>query len=316
MTAKLPHDAHLGRYNLTDLRVFRAVAEEGNLSRGAQRSHLSPSSASLRLKGLESAIGTQLLERRTGSMEPTRAGKTVLRHVKHLTALLEQMHVDMQPFARDLRTNIVLFANNNVIHTRLPVDLALFLNAFPALRVATEERPGPDILAAVAAGHADVGIVASVTGHPGLRFLPYCEEQLVVLMPPGRAPVGKTMPFASCLGQPFVTLMNGEACHAFLATQAAALGRPLDVRVQVPSYRSIVRLVALGAGIGIVPHSALEPADLARLSVIPLEDAWAVRHHDICVRSGAMASNPHLAELVKLLGHRAGAQRARLSSNP
>ena len=305
MIAKPSHDAHLSRYNLTDLRVFRAVAEEGNLSRGAQRSHLSPSSASLRLKGLENAIGTPLLERRTRSMELTRAGKTMLAHVQNLTTLLEQMHVDMQPFARDLKKNIVLFANSHVIHTHLPVDLALFLNSFPELRVTTEERPNADILSAVAAGHADVGIVASVPGHPGLRFLPYCQEQWVVLMPPGSAPeVGKTMPFAATLDRPFVGLMNGAACHAFLVAQAAALGRQLDVRVQVPGYRSIVRLVGLGAGIGIVPQSVLEPGDMDRLCVVPLEDPWSLRHHDVCVRTGALESNGFLAQLLKLLCRR------------
>ena len=51
------------RYDLIDLRVFIAVAEEGNVSRGAARCHLAPSTASLRLKGLEAAIGVRLLQR-------------------------------------------------------------------------------------------------------------------------------------------------------------------------------------------------------------------------------------------------------------
>ncbi|MCA8290896.1 helix-turn-helix domain-containing protein [Burkholderia vietnamiensis] len=38
---------------MTDLKVFVAVAEEGNVSRGAERCHLAPSSASLRVKNLE-----------------------------------------------------------------------------------------------------------------------------------------------------------------------------------------------------------------------------------------------------------------------
>ena len=47
-------------YELSDLKIFLAVAEEGNLSRGAERSHLAASSVSLRIKGLEGAIGTSL----------------------------------------------------------------------------------------------------------------------------------------------------------------------------------------------------------------------------------------------------------------
>ena len=39
-------------YDLTDLRLFVAIAEEGNLTRGAARAFLAPSSASHRLRRL------------------------------------------------------------------------------------------------------------------------------------------------------------------------------------------------------------------------------------------------------------------------
>ena len=37
-------------YDLTDLRLFVAIAEAHNLTRGAERAHLAPSSASHRLQ--------------------------------------------------------------------------------------------------------------------------------------------------------------------------------------------------------------------------------------------------------------------------
>jgi len=45
----------LPRYDLTDLRLFIHVAEAGNLTRGAERSHLSLGAASLRAVGLHRA---------------------------------------------------------------------------------------------------------------------------------------------------------------------------------------------------------------------------------------------------------------------
>ncbi|MGR3621846.1 helix-turn-helix domain-containing protein [Pseudophaeobacter sp.] len=46
-----------------DLRLFVNVAECGNLTRGAERSYLSPPSASARMKSLELEIGQQLFNR-------------------------------------------------------------------------------------------------------------------------------------------------------------------------------------------------------------------------------------------------------------
>ena len=44
-------------FSLIDLKTFHAVADEGNLTRGAARVHLSPSTVCARIKGLESSLG-------------------------------------------------------------------------------------------------------------------------------------------------------------------------------------------------------------------------------------------------------------------
>jgi len=295
----------LTHYDLTDLRVFLAVAEEGNLSRGAQRCHLAPSSVSLRLKGLEEAIGVQLLERGARGVTLTRAGSVMLEHVRRCVAQLEQMHVDLEPFVQGLAGHITLFANNNVIHSHLPADLERFFKAYPSVRITLEERLGSDIVAAVAGGRADAGIVAVEPDHPALVYLPYREDEFVVLVPAQHALAsGEAVRFVACLGQPFISLQNGTALHTYLMNQAAALGGRLDVRVQVSGYRAIARLVASGAGIGIVPRSALLPQDEGALRVVTLSEPWAARHHRVCVRPEAMASNRFLRELVDMLCQR------------
>ena len=66
-------------YDLTDLRLFVAIAEERNLTRGAARAYLAPSSASHRLRRLEEALNTSLFERQTRGVALTRAGEALLR---------------------------------------------------------------------------------------------------------------------------------------------------------------------------------------------------------------------------------------------
>ncbi|MFP3187320.1 MAG: LysR family transcriptional regulator, partial [Paraburkholderia sp.] len=62
--ALAPSDLTNGmRYELTDLKIFLAIADEGNVSRGAERCHLAPSSASLRIKNLEASVGVTLFKR-------------------------------------------------------------------------------------------------------------------------------------------------------------------------------------------------------------------------------------------------------------
>ena len=77
-------------YDLTDLRLFVAIAEERNLTRGAARAYLAPSSASHRLRRLEEALNTSLFERQTRGVALTRAGEALLRNARQVLASVER----------------------------------------------------------------------------------------------------------------------------------------------------------------------------------------------------------------------------------
>jgi len=289
-------------YDLIDLRTFLAIAEEGNLSRGAARVHLAPSSASLRLKGLEEALGISLFTRQARGVALTAAGTVMLEHVRECMARLEQMNADLSPYSLGLTTHLTFFANNNVVNSYLPNDLARFFAAHPSVRITLEERLGTDIVLAVAQGRADIGVVAVDADHPDLEYLPYREDRFVVVVPPGsRLSQHGALRFSECFGEPWICQQNGSALHTYLMNQAAALGSRLDVRVQVANFDAIVRLVASGAGISIVPESVLGRRDPERVAIVPLTEPWAARHHRVCVRKGALAGNRHLGNLVDVL---------------
>jgi DNA-binding transcriptional LysR family regulator len=295
----------LHHYDLTDLRLLQAVADESSLQKGAQRCHLSSSSASLRIKKLEGAVGTQLLVREVRGVSLTQAGKVMVEHIRLCVAQLEQMHSDLQPFASGLLGHLTCFANNNAISSHLPEDLACFFKLYPTVRISLQEHMSMEILAAVAAGRADVGVVAASDGHPDLEFFPYREDRLVLLCPLRSPLSNKThTSFSVCLNEPFISLQSGAALHAFLVNHAAALGSRLDVRVQVSGYRTIARLVAMGAGLGVVPISSLEPQDYQQLHVVELEEPWALRHLHVCALRTKRQSQVHIQNFIDVLCHR------------
>jgi len=66
--------------NYHHLRYFRAIAHEGNLTRAAERLHVSPSSLSTQLRSLEEQLGQQLFERSNKRLVLTEAGRIALEH--------------------------------------------------------------------------------------------------------------------------------------------------------------------------------------------------------------------------------------------
>jgi len=289
-------------YDLTDLKVFVAVAEEGNLSRGAQRCHLAASSVSLRIKNLEDTVGVTLLARHPRGVSLTAAGQVLVEHARRCLAQLDQMRADLLPFTQGMTEHVTVFANNNAFSSYLPDDLARFFAAYPSVRITLEERLSHDIVGAVIAGRADIGVVALESEHPSLEFLPYRKDQLILLAPLTHALAAKKhVSFAECLGPPFISLQSGAALHTFLMNQASALGGRLDVRVQVSGYRAIARLVSSAAGIGIVPRSAIEAADQGKVAVVELIETWSQRDLRVCVRRLPTEKNVYRDKLVEML---------------
>ena len=280
-------------YDLTDLRLFVAMAEERNLTRGAARAFLAPSSASHRLRRLEDALQTPLFDRQPRGLEPTRAGEALLRHARQVFACIEQMHAELSPYASGIRGQVSLWANTHATHSYLPDDLAGFLKRHPQVSVSLEERTSTEIAMAVAHGEIDVGVLADAGAQgAGVVLWPYRQDRLVLIVPQGHVLAQRaSVAFAEVLDQAFVMLHSGSAIHTFTMNAAAALGRHLDVRIQVRSFEAVCRMVGAGVGIGLVPRSAVPRAGLSEPPVVvALDEAWAQRVLQVCVRQGVELS--------------------------
>lgn len=297
-------------YDLIDLRLFVAIAEECNLTRGAARACLAPSSASHRLRRLEDALHTTLFERQTRGVQLTRAGEALLRNARQVLASLEQMHANLSPFATGIRGHVSLWANTHATHTFLPDDLAGFLKQHPQVSVTLEERTSAEIVVAVASGEIEVGVLADSGHSAGVELAPYRQDRLVLIVPTGHALSSRTqVGFAEVLDHAFVMLHAGSAIHTFTMNAAAALGRHLDVRIQVRSFEAVCRMVGAGVGIGMVPRSAVKLAGVGDLPVVvEMDEPWARRDLQICVRRGAEPSG-FAAALVEHLRSSRGARQ-------
>lgn len=295
-------------YDLTDLRLFAAIAEEASLTRGAARAHLAPSSASHRLARLEESLGVALFERHARGLRPTRAGEALLGHARQVFAQLEQMHADLSPFARGVRAQVSLYANTNAINCFLPDDLGDFLRAEPHIRVTLKEMTSPEILRCVASGETEIGVVAGEVPPDVLLARPYRQDRIVLVTPPGHPVSARArVRIAEVLDQPFVMLHTGSAFHTGLMNYVAETGGRLDVRIEVRSFEAVLRMAGAGVGLGLVPRSAAERAGRQRpFAVVDVDEPWASRDLSIVVRRD-LALSPHAQALVDAL---AGGQNA------
>jgi DNA-binding transcriptional LysR family regulator len=280
-------------YDLTDLRLFLNVGETGNLTRAAERSFLSLPAASTRIKQLEDAFQTQLLIRQVKGVRLTPAGEALLRHAREVFRELECLHSDLSPYAKGVKGRVRLLANTTATNSFLADALSRFLSENPDVDVELEEHLSQDIVSAIGAGAADLGIVAGSVATQDLEVLPLCTDELIVI-----ASVNQPLPqfdklrFVDLLDNcRFVGLNPHSAIQSFLEKIASGLGKRISLRIQVSSFDAVCRMVEAGAGIAVVPKSCAQRyASRKVLRFIPLEDEWARRGASCGCAAGPAAS--------------------------
>jgi DNA-binding transcriptional LysR family regulator len=277
------------RFDLTDLRLFRNVVEAGSITHGAERMHLAVAAASTRIRNMEAALGTPLLHRVPQGVQPSEAGRTLLYHARVLLQQAERMRGDLAEYADGLRGQVRLMSNTNALTEFLPEALSAFLAAHPQVNIDLEERLSDEIVAAVADGTADVGIVAATVQLAGLEVLPFRVDRFVLVVASGHTlSRAERITFADALDCDFVGLDRASALQRFLSEKAERIGRRFRLRVQLRSFDAVCRLVECNVGIGVVPATTAERhAKTMAIHRIELIDEWAVRKLTICVRRRA-----------------------------
>jgi DNA-binding transcriptional LysR family regulator len=277
------------RFDLTDLRLFQHVVEAGSITHGAERMHLAIAAASTRIRNMEAALSAPLLHRARQGVQPTEAGRKLLYHARVLLRQAERMRGDLAEYADGIRGQVRLMSNTNALTEFLPEALSGFLAAHPRVSIDLEERLSDEIVAAVADGSADVGIVAATVELAGLEVLPFRVDRFVLVVTPGHPLSTKgRIAFADALDYDFVGLDRASALQRFLSEKAERIGRRLRLRVQLRSFDAVCRLVECNVGIGVVPATTAERhANTTAIHRIELIDEWAVRKLTICVRRRA-----------------------------
>lgn len=282
------------RFDLTDLRLFLHVHEAGTITGGAERSHMTLASASERVRGMEQALGVELLLRAPRGVQVTPAGRTLVHHARLVLQQMEQLQGDLAEYGAGLKGHVRLLCNTSALSEHLPRALGGFLAAHAGISVDLEERASSAIVAALRSQLCDIGLVSDSVDLQGLQTFAFRADPLVLVVPRGHGLAQRrSIALADVVDCAFVGLVEGSALQEHIAQQARRLGRRLNYRIRLRSFESVCRMVGEGIGLGIVPQAvAARHARSAGLARIALTDAWAARNLVLCVRDLDLLPGP------------------------
>jgi DNA-binding transcriptional LysR family regulator len=154
------------------LRVFVAVAREGNVSRAALRLHLSQPAVSLQLKSLAAGTGLTLFTRTSQGMLLTRDGAALLPQAEKALAALAEFTEAALGLNHTVRGTLRIGTILDPEFTRLGGFLRELVESAPQIDTELRQGMSGDVLAQVARGELDVGFYLGDPNEPPGKSAP------------------------------------------------------------------------------------------------------------------------------------------------
>ncbi|WP_208934297.1 LysR family transcriptional regulator [Paracidovorax avenae] len=285
--------------NLSHWRLLVAVADAGNISRGAQHVGITQSGASQAIAQMEAALGFQIFARERRYMGATVLGEQVIEHARAMLARLDAIRA-LADDSRGLHGGrIRLGSFPSVFSTLLPGLLRDFQRRHPGIELVALEGTDEEVEDWLAAGTVELGVVLNPA--PGRAAAILGRDAWVAVLPAshplGRRASESGVTLEELAAQPFILATGGCAVNGQSLMARAGLHLS-DIRVTVRDWASACALVREGMGVSLVPESTL-PDEQRGLRVMSLHPAVHREFGLVCSEAGK-ASRPAQALLEGL----------------
>ncbi|MEV4740609.1 LysR family transcriptional regulator [Streptomyces sp. NPDC049555] len=295
------------------LKVLRALADHGTVTAAAHALYLSPSAVSQQLAALETETGHTLLERRGRTVRLTAAGSVLARHAGEISAQLERAEADLAACSTGLVGEVAVAAFATAITEVVAPAVAALRQRAPQVQVRVKDAEGHTSARLLADGEVDIAIAVEhrdslAPGTGRLLHAPLYEEPFDAVLPPGHRLAGAgEVDLKDLAEDPWITPWPGNPVHeAVLRACEQARFQP-RVECLSDDFSAVCALVAVGAGVALVPRSALHGIRPALTPAVrPLRGPGPTRRVLTAVRSGS-EGHPLLRLALAELRERAAA---------
>jgi len=264
---------------LRHLRYFVAVAEAENVSRAAQKLHVSQPGLSRQIRDLEEELGFLLLERSAKSVRLTAAGRTFLVESQAVLRRADEAVKAARVVASGQHEELnVGYAPMPTVRF-LPPALRAFRKQFAGVRVKLHDLSPEEMMTGLHEGKLQLAFLVRPTRAMlrGLHFEEFGRDQMRLAVG-GNHPLARlrSVSVSQLKNQSLVTYSRKEypEYHAYLE---ALFGGPKAHPPIVEEHDDGVGLVTAletGSGVAILPQS-LEFTTGARIKLIPITPAPA-----------------------------------------
>ena len=270
---------------LSQLEAFVEAARRGNLSRAAEVLFVTQPAMSARLKGLESAVGAELLVRTRRGVRLSEAGKAFLPFAERALEAVAEGHQLVAELSRGGVGRLAIGVAPAVSTSVLPGMLARFRAARPNVQLIVRTGHSEEVLEMVLREQVEIGLVRELR-HPDIVETPLYEDELVLVFEPTHRFAGRRRIKVDEVASEHLILFDRTSSYHELTSslfrQEGVVPRGV---MELDTIDAAKKMVEQGLGVALLPHTAVAAElDSGRLASAKLADANAIRRRIVAVR--------------------------------
>lgn len=265
--------------NLQEMRYIVTLADTGHFGQAARACFVSQPTLSSQIKKLEDYLGVTLFDRSLKTVVPTAIGYQIIESarliVDEANRIRELAHTGNDPMNRDVRLGVIPTLGPYYLPRMLP----WLHSTFPGLRLMLREEMTPHLLADLASGKLDAGLLALPVKDAALECVPLFVEPFYAAVPAGHALAAKSSIRIEELATANLLLLEEGHCLRDQALDVCRLERPENEEMRATSLETLRQMIALGYGVTLIPALAADsPQDYRNhLRLIPIDTPDAER---------------------------------------
>ena len=249
--------------DIRSLQYFITVAEELNITRAAEKLHMSQPPLSAQIKNLEAELDTTLFIRGSRRLKLTESGQLLYRRAKEILSLTEKTQSEIHSMGAGMRGTISIGLVEGMAPDIAAEWFAGFLNSYPDIRFRILDGSTDDLLEKLRTGLIDLAVITSPCDHSLLHSFRVGEEHLAALMSkahPLAEREGSEIKISDLRDENIIVPSRKALIETVYKWFREASAEPKIV-CEMDSYLDAAALAGRMVGISIYPRTAYIPND-------------------------------------------------------
>ena len=268
-------------------RVFKEVAEVGNITAAAQALYISQSAVSQSIKQLERDLQTRLFARNSRGVTLTAEGQMLYEYVRSAMGLLETGEEKLSQ-SRDLQMgHLTIGASDTVTSQFLLPYLDRFHRQYPAIHIQIISGRSHKVLGLLQSGKVDIAFASTPADDAGLRIYP-CFDTHAIFVAGAEYPCDfrHVYTLEEIAAFPLILLERKASSRLYLEKYFLQNGLHLNPEIELGARSLLVDLAAIGFGVaGVTEEFVRKELDSGRLKKLKTSFEIPARSVDMCLLS-------------------------------